>query len=190
MTDDLKINRQITVQKMLPYLEKATSQDWKNLVTGDESWFYLSQLPSRMWSLARDDVTTNVRHDFQTKKIMFTIMWNPHNFYVVNRLPENTKMNSTYYTTNVLKPLYNCFFPDGYVGQKRKLVIHVDNCSIHKSREAEQFMADHKMVRMPHSPYSPYLAPSDFYLFGTVKNQFKQIGSTTKENFFEKLDEI
>jgi hypothetical protein len=186
MTEDLKAKRKEVANQMLPYLEKAASQNWRRIVTGDESWFYLSQLPSRMWSLARDNVATNVRNDFQSQKIMFTIMWNPHRFYVVNRLPENTTMNSTYYTSNILQPLYDCFFPGGHVGQTRKLVIHVDNCSIHKSAQAEQFMANHKMVRMPHPPYSPDLAPSDFYLFGRIKNQLKQIVPTITDNSSER----
>jgi hypothetical protein len=33
----------------------------------------------------------------------------------------------------------------------------------------QQFLEQNAMKRAPHPAYSPYLAPSDFYLFGYVK---------------------
>jgi hypothetical protein len=46
------------------------------------------------------------------------------------------------------------------------------------------------MIRMPQPPYSPDLAPSDFYLFGTVKNRLEQIQASDADDFFEQLTEI
>jgi transposase len=190
MTPEIRENRKQTASEMLPILEEAARNNWKHLITGDESWFFLSQLPSRMWSLTKETVETNVRRNFQCEKIMFTIMWNPHGFYVIDSLPPHTRMNSTYYTTNILQPLYDSFFPQGHTTRSKKLILHVDNCSIHKSREAEKFMANHRMIRMPHPPYSPEMAPSDFYLFGAVKNRLNNIELPDREEFFEKLHEI
>jgi hypothetical protein len=51
-------------------------------------------------------------------------------------------------------------------------------------------MSDHQMIRMPQPPYSPDLAPSDFYLFGTVKNRLEQIQASDADDFFEQLQEI
>jgi hypothetical protein len=62
---------------MIPDLEAAFQDGWRNLITGDESWFFLSQSPRRMSSLARDDVATIVRRDILAAKVIFTIMWNP-----------------------------------------------------------------------------------------------------------------
>jgi hypothetical protein len=190
MTEDLMKKRKEVATQMLPLLEEAAQEGWKHFVTGDESWFFLSRSPQRMWSLTRDDVATKVRPNIQTKKIMFTIMWSPRGFHVINQLPDDTKMNSTYYVNNVLQELYQCFFPHGHGPRSKYLVIHVDNCSIHKSAQSEQFMVAHKMFRMSHPPYSPDLAPSDFYLFGTVKNQLEHIQLSEHDDFFEKLYEI
>jgi hypothetical protein len=46
------------------------------------------------------------------------------------------------------------------------------------------------MRRMPQPPYSPDLAPSDFYLFPTVKERLEGIQLADEDQFFESLQEI
>jgi hypothetical protein len=43
---------------------------------------------------------------------------------------------------------------------------------------------------MPHPPYSPDLAHSDFYLFGTVKRRLEQVRITEPDEVFEELHSI
>jgi hypothetical protein len=121
---------------------------------------------------------------------MFTIMWNPRGFHVINRLPDGSKMNSEYDIANVLTPLHEKFCSGGPEDCGIPLIIHVDNCSVHTSVATEQFMSDHRMTCMPQPPYSPDLAPSDFDLFGTVKNRLEQIQASDADDFFEQLEEI
>jgi histone-lysine N-methyltransferase SETMAR len=50
-----------------------------------------------------------------------------------------------------------------------KLIVHANNTSPHTAKMTSQFMKQNSMQRAPHPAYSPDLAPSDFYLFGYVK---------------------
>jgi ribosome modulation factor len=77
LTDDLRQKVKDIAREMIPDLEAAFQNGWRNGIAGNESWFFLSQSPRRMWSVARDDVATIVRRDIRTTKFMFTIMWNP-----------------------------------------------------------------------------------------------------------------
>jgi hypothetical protein len=65
-----------------------------------------------MWTLARADVLEKPRVTIQAKKLMFTIIWNPQGFHVVDRRPEDTTMSSTYFTDNILTKTAAPFFPD------------------------------------------------------------------------------
>jgi hypothetical protein len=76
---------------MLPFLYAAQRDGWHHLVTGDESWFFFSTSPRRMWTLSRDDVAIRPRLDIQKKKFMFMIIWNPSGFHVVERFPNDIK---------------------------------------------------------------------------------------------------
>jgi hypothetical protein len=96
LTEDLSQKRKDIAREMIPSLEAAFRDGWRNLMTGDESWFFLSQSPRRMWSEARDDAAAIVRRDIRTTKFMFAIMWNPREFHVIGQLPDGSKMNNEY----------------------------------------------------------------------------------------------
>jgi hypothetical protein len=52
------------------------------------------------------------------------------------------------------------------------------------------FLADHNMVRIQHSPYSPDLAPSDFDLFSTVKEKLIDNEMVDEEDLLYRLQEL
>jgi histone-lysine N-methyltransferase SETMAR len=117
-------------------------------------------------------------------------MWNPTGFYVIDRLPNGTKLNSAYFVTNILIPLQEAMFTQGSAAHQKRLVIHLDNCSVHTSRVSTEWLEEHDMRRMPQPPYSPDLVPSDFYLFPTVKERLERIQLADEDQFFESLQEI
>jgi crotonobetainyl-CoA:carnitine CoA-transferase CaiB-like acyl-CoA transferase len=117
-------------------------------------------------------------------------MWNPRRFQVVNQLPSDTKMDSEYFTTNVLAPLREESITRDRAQHPKLLVVHMDNCSIHMCGATQRFMSEHQMSRMPQPPHSPDLAPSDFYLFPTAKNRLERIHTVDGDDLFEQLLEI
>jgi transposase len=135
-------------------------------------------------------MATKSRLDIQSKEFMFTIIWNPSGFYVVDRLPNDTKMSSGYFVTNILTPFEQAIFPRGKAPHQKRLVIHLDNCSIHTNRASRDWLEEHDMCRMPQPPYSPDLAPSDFYLFPTVKEKLERTQVADESQFLESLQAI
>jgi hypothetical protein len=93
-----------------------------------------------MWALASDEVATKPRADIATKRFMFTIMCRPLGFHVIDRLPTGAKMNSAYYTLNVIQRRHRVFFPQGRQSHTKRQVVQVDNCSVHTSTATEAFM--------------------------------------------------
>jgi hypothetical protein len=49
------------------------------------------------------------------------------------------------------------------------LIVLSDNVRRHIPSLTLEFLEQNSVKRAPHPPYSPDLAPSDFYLFGYVK---------------------
>jgi hypothetical protein len=126
---------------------------------------------------------TYLPDDIQNKEFMFAIIWNPNNFYVVDRLLNHTKMNSAYFVTNILVPLEQAIFPRGKAPHEKRLVVHLGNCSVHTSQFPTDWLEEHNILRMPHLPYSHDLAPSDFYLFLTVKENSNGFSWLTRTSF-------
>ena len=56
-------------------------------------------------------------------------------------------------------------------------ILHHDNAPAHASLLIHSFLAKHQTSFMPHPPYSPDLAPADFFLFPKFKNTLKDVVS-------------
>jgi hypothetical protein len=63
----------------------------------------------------------------------------------------------------------------------------MNNAFVHNYGMTTNFLADHNMMRLQHPPYAPHLAPSDFYLFPTVKEELKGIEMVDQEDLFYRL---
>jgi len=62
-------------------------------------------------------------------------------------------------------------------------VLHHDNAPAHSSFLVRNFLAKNETTVVPQPPYSPHLAPADFFLFPKLK-------STLKGRRFDTFDEI
>jgi hypothetical protein len=100
---------------------------------------------------------------------MFTIIWDLNGFYVIDKLPNDTEMNSDYFVTNIFNPLEQAVFPRWRAPNQKRLVIYLDNCSIRTNQVLTNWLKEHSMCRMADLLYSLDLASSNFYLFHTVK---------------------
>jgi len=61
-------------------------------------------------------------------------------------------------------------------------VLHHDNVPAHNALSIQEFLAKKNIPILPHPPYSPDLAPCDFYLFPKLKSKLKSHHFRTMEN--------
>jgi transposase len=126
---------------------------------------------------------------YSESTFMFTVIWTPSGFYVVDRLPNDTKMNSAYFMTNILIPLIplipleQAVFPRGRAPHQKWLVIHLDNCSVHTSRAPTDWLEEYDIHRMLHPPYSPDLAPVTSICFLQSKKNSNWFSWLTRTSF-------
>jgi len=62
-------------------------------------------------------------------------------------------------------------------------MLHYDNAPAHASLLIRSYLAKHQKSVVPHPPYSPDLAPADFFLFPKLK-------TTSKGRRFQTIEEI
>jgi hypothetical protein len=98
-----------------------------------------------MSTVSRNDLTIKSRLGIQSKTFMFTIIWNPSGFYVVDGFPNDTKMNTAYFVTNMFAPVDHAIFPRGREPSQKQLVIDLDNFSVHTSRASRDWVGEHDM---------------------------------------------
>jgi histone-lysine N-methyltransferase SETMAR len=108
------------------------------------------------------------RQTLQSPTLMLTIVWNPSGFHIVKALAKGGRFSAQYYTNNILRAISDW---RRLAGERspNKLWVHADNARPHNAKVSIDFIALNRMKQAPHPPYSPDLAPSDFFLSGYVK---------------------
>jgi hypothetical protein len=64
-------------------LEGLEMRNFRNLVTGDQSWLTFQFQHSAKWAVSLDDVAQKVRQLIGTSKFMLTVMWGVTTFRVL-----------------------------------------------------------------------------------------------------------
>jgi hypothetical protein len=90
-------------------------------------------------------------------------------------------MSSDSFPTNHLVRLEQKMLPTGRRPQAKRHFL---------SGETEVYISEPNTRRLKHPPYSPDLAPSDFYLFPTIKEKLKDIQMVDEEDLFYRLQEL
>jgi histone-lysine N-methyltransferase SETMAR len=100
---------------------------------------------------------------------MLTVIWGIDEFHVVDMMPHGGCFNTEYFLIHIINPLLTKVFQEGRKSHALRLSVHLDNCWVHSSNASNQFFDGTSHVTVPHPPYSPDLASSEFWLFGHIK---------------------
>jgi transposase len=75
----------------------------------------------------------------------------------------------------------------GDVGKAFRIFLH-DNAASHTTLAVQQFLTKNNIPIVSHLPYSPDLAPSDFWLFHMLKVGLRERRFATVEDIKENAD--
>jgi histone-lysine N-methyltransferase SETMAR len=101
-------------------------------------------------------------------------------------LPKGRTFSTEYYRDNILAALTQ-FQPED---DGRQLVVHADNASAHAAQKCRTFWEEDGLRLAPHPPYSPDLVPSDFFLFGYVKERLRGRVFPSYEALLDAIGEV
>lgn len=154
-----------------------TSGFVERIITGDESWFYQYDIESKSQSMewkAKGETRPKKCRKIQSKiKVMLLVFFDIRGIVHHEYLPEGQTVNSNFYV-NVLKRLMsrvrrvrrNLCNDDGWL-------LHHDNAPAHSAINVREFLSRNSIRILDHPPYSPDLAPCDFFLFPKCKSVMK-----------------
>ena len=171
-------------------LEKSRDNEYRDIITGDQSWFLYQYPPKGQWVLEDDETPTFPNTQIFTDKMMITVIWGVFGTYILDELPQGEHLNSKYFIEHILKPLESKEHEIWPRRGKQKIWLHLDNCRVHNSKETQKEIENSVFQRTAHPPYSPDLAPSDFFLFGYVKGKLKGRSFNSREEIFDAIQSI
>lgn len=176
LTDNQKEHRVETCRALKQQLE--TDPDFlSKVITGDESWCYgydpETKQQSSQWKTPSSPRPKKCRQVKSNIKTMLICFFDAKGVVHSEFVPPGQTVNQTFYL-EVLRRLRNSVRqkrPD--LWQTGDWFFHHDNAPAHTAISVTQFLAKNCMVLLPHAPYSPDLAPCDFFLFPRMKRGMK-----------------
>ncbi|KAA6391666.1 MAG: hypothetical protein EZS28_012808 [Streblomastix strix] len=75
-------------------------------------------------------------------------------------------------------------------GDDAVVMVHNDNAPAHNTHVTQRSANNAEFSRIGHPPYSPYLDPCNFFLFGYMKLLLECTGRLTREQLMEQIDQI
>ena len=176
MTPDMKATRVNTSSVLLSRYNVNPENFLSRVVTGDETWVYYYDPPSKFesmkWKHAGSPRTKKFKVSRTTKKVMATVFWDTDGVIHIDYLPRGTTMNGQYYA-DLLVRLRESIKEKRRGKIRRGVLLQQDNAPVHSSKVAMQSVRDCGFELLPHPPYSPDLAPSDFFLFSKLKKELR-----------------
>jgi hypothetical protein len=117
---------------------------------------------------------------------MVTTAWNPLGFPLIGPLPKGHTFDAEHYRDNIF-PALTQFQPED---DGRKLGIHADNAKAHTAQKCRMFCEARGLRLASHPPYSPDLAPFDFFPFGCVKERLKGMVFPSYEELLDEIGQV
>ncbi len=142
------------------------------IITGDESWVHHvtpeSKQASMAWCAPGEKPPTKAKSVNSAGKIMATVFWDAYGILHVEYMPKGTTLNKVTYqaTLKALRTALRRKRP--WLSDDDVFFLH-DNARPHTAGPVRDLLAKFGWYVFPHPPYSPDLAPSDFFLFPKLK---------------------
>lgn len=177
LTPDQKQQRIDDSEHCLMLFKRNKKDFLRRYVTMNETWIHHytpeSNRSSAEWTAAGESRPKRPKTQKSAGKIMASVFWDAHGILFIDYLEKNKTINSEYYMC-LLDRLSAEIKKKRPHMQRKKVLFHQDNAPCHKSMKTMVKLNELRFELLPHPPYSPDLAPSDYWLFSDLKKMLQR----------------
>lgn len=157
---------------------------WRRIITCDEKWiFYYNPDKRRQWVLYDEEAEPVVKQSRFGSKAMVCVWWNFEGVLYFELVSDGRSINADLYSEqldrvyNILKGQYPAM-----INRERALLLH-DGAPARALLTQAKIEELDGLEILPHSAYSPDLAPSDYGLF-------RSMATFLRGKRFDKIDDV
>ncbi|KFD70534.1 hypothetical protein M514_17327 [Trichuris suis] len=172
-----QLDRRVNLSReLLTKIEANETGFFDRIVTGDETWIYQyhpeSKIQSKQWLPRGSAGPVKFKAERSARKAMATIFWDSDGVILTDFLEGERTVTASCYKA-ILRKLKTA------LARKRRsklhlgVLFHQDNAPAHWSRTVRTVLREFRWEVIPRPPYSPDVAPSDFFLFPKLKEHLK-----------------
>ena len=160
-------------------IEEDENRFFDRIITGDETWVYQydaeTKQQSKQWLPPPRGSSGPIKFKSKrsVKKVMATVFWDFEGVVLVDFL-EGKKTVTGAYFVEVLRKLRAKLAEKRPEKLHRGILFHHDNATPHSSRIVRDVLREFRWELLPHSLYSPDLAPSDFFFIAKTQRTLER----------------
>ncbi len=162
---------------MLKKFDGGKSKRVNEIVTGDETFVYCyepeTKQQSAVWVFDEEPPPTKVVRSKSVGKQMIAVFFRRTGMVTAIPLEKGRTVNADWYTEVCLPAVFKALEEERPSGGLRGILLHHDNAPAHTAAKTMDFLHDTGVQLIPHPPYSPDLAPADYFLFPEAKKELR-----------------
>jgi histone-lysine N-methyltransferase SETMAR len=198
LSPEQKRVRAVTSKTNLALYKRNKQEFLRRFVTMDETWVHYytpeTKEQSKQWKHCGSPPPRKAKVVASAGKVMASVFWDAKGIIFVDYLEKGRTINAVYYC-ELLEKLKAAIAEKRPHMKKKKVLFHHDNAPPHSAGLTASKLDELRFEMLPHAPYSPDLAPSDFHLFPNLKKYLagKRFGTNEEvicavEGYFNDLE--
>lgn len=172
LTIDQKRIRVTTSEANLAMFKRNKKEFLRRFITVDETWIHHhtpeTKQQSKQWITTGEPAPKKAKAVLSANKVMATVFWDSRGIIHIDYLEKGQTINGEYYC-KLLDRFNNVLKEKRPHLAKKKVLFHQDNARVHTCVSAMAKIHELRYELLPHPPYSPDLAPCDYFLFPNLK---------------------
>lgn len=176
LTDEQKEKRLCISRVNLEKFQANKEIFLSRFVTMDETWVHHfdpeTKKQSMSWKRASSPTPKKFKVSSSAGKVMASVFWDAEGIIMVEYLEKGATITGSYYAGQIRR-LREAIKEKRRGKLRAGVLFHQDNAPAHKAAVAMAAIQETGFELLEHPPYSPDLAPSDFYLFPRLKEHLR-----------------
>ncbi|UYV74766.1 hypothetical protein LAZ67_12000886 [Cordylochernes scorpioides] len=193
------IGEHLNMKKLCVLIETENNDSafFKTIITGDETWCFLFDPQTKKQSLEWHTPSSRkkkVRLDKSKGKVMLVVFFDYQGLVYYEFIKEGFTINKQTYKEILVRLRDAKRRKRNQLFKSKQWKLLHDNAPAHRAIIVQDYLAKHSVSVLSHPPYSPDIAPCDFFFFPKLKMTLKgrRFSSSSKviENATVELNKI
>lgn len=189
LTERQQENRRTTCELLL---QRQNNKSFMHrIITGDEKWIYFDNPKrKRSWTDPGKAPKSTPKPNIHGKKVLLCIWWDLKGVLYYELLQPGETVTAMRYKEQLIKLKQETATKrlEWATRHERPILLH-DNARPHVGKAVKDVLHDMNWEVLPHPPYSPDIAPSDYHLFRSMAHGLAEQRFTKHEEVRKWLDE-
>ena len=147
------------------------------VITGDESWIFEydpeTKRQSLQWKSPTSPRPKKARMSKPKIKVMLIAFFDVRGIVHTEFMPQDHTINQNIYRDVLRRLMRSVREKRRELYEKKSWLLHHDNAPVYNALSIREFLAKNNSAVLEQPPYSPDLAPCDFFLFPKLKRVMK-----------------